>query len=119
MDLRPILVAGVAALVAVGPATAHHSSAMFDPSKQMTIVGTVKEWKFTAPHSWLMVDVAQPDGKVVMWALEGGGPSGKLRKDSFKPGDKVSVVTNPMRDGRPAGSLGQVTFADGRKADGP
>jgi hypothetical protein len=92
---------------------------MFDPAKQMTITGTVKEWKFTAPHSWLMVDVVQPDGKVVTWALEGGGPSGKLRKDSFKPGEKLSVVTNPIRDGRPAGSLGQVTFADGHKADGP
>jgi hypothetical protein len=99
-----------------GTAAAHHSSAMFDQSNQRTLTGVVKQWNFTAPHSWLMVTVTQDDGKVVDWAFEGGGPSGAYRKDTFKPGDKVTVVTAPMRDGRPAGSLGEVTFADGRKA---
>lgn len=118
MKFRQYLAAGAVALLVTGAATAHHSSAMFDPAKETTLQGTVKEWKYTAPHSWLMVDVTQADGKVVTWAFEGGGPSGRLRKDTFKPGDKVSVVTHPMRDGRPAGSLGAVTFADGRRAEG-
>jgi hypothetical protein len=109
--------AGVAAiaLLAAAPASAHHSGAMFDSTKEVTIEGTVKAWQFTSPHSWLQVLVTGPDGKVVQWAFEGGGPSGGgLKKDTFKPGEKVTVKTHPMKDGRPAGSLGLVTFADGR-----
>lgn len=117
MSFRRCLAAGAFSLVAAAPVFAHHSSAMFDHTKQLTLEGTVKEWKFTAPHSWLMVEVRQQDGKAVVWALEGGGPSGKLRKDTFKPGDKITVVTHPMRDGRPAGLLGVVTLPDGRKVN--
>lgn len=114
-----LVAAGLIALAGAGSASAHHSAAMFDSSKELVIEGTVKAWQFTSPHSWLQVLVRGEDGKTVQWAFEGGGPSGGvMRKDTFKPGDRVSVKTHPMRDGRPAGSLGQVTFADGRKIGG-
>jgi len=99
------------------PALAHHSAAMFDHDKKVTLQGTVKEFQYTNPHSWLQVMVPGADGKSTEWGFEAEGPSTLLRAgikaSSFKPGDKVTVVANPMKDGRPAGSLIQVTKADG------
>ena len=100
------------------PALAHHSFAMFDTSKQVDIVGTVKDFQYTNPHSWLMIVAPAPDGKaVVEWGFESEGPSILLRngikKSSLNPGDKITVHAFPMRDGRPAGALISVTKADG------
>ncbi|MEO6341143.1 MAG: DUF6152 family protein [Caulobacteraceae bacterium] len=111
-------VAATCALVAVSaPALAHHSGAMFDRTKRVTIVGTVTEFQYTNPHSWLHVSGAGPDGKTADWGFEAEGPSTLMRAGikarTFKPGDKVTVVGSPMRDGRPAGSLISVTMADG------
>lgn len=101
----------------ITPAFAHHSAAMFDFSKTVTLEGTVKEFQYTNPHSWLQVLVVSPDGKTVEWGFETEGPSTLLRAGikakTFRPGDKVTVVANPMRDGRPAGSWISATTADG------
>jgi hypothetical protein len=111
-----------AALAVAGSAQAHHSASMFDNSKLIEVAGTVKAWEFVNPHSWLQVVVMGADGKLSQWGFEGGrpgsggdSPNSALRKDTFKPGDKVVVRTHPMRDGRPAGSLEEVVFADGHK----
>jgi hypothetical protein len=110
-----LLAASAAALVSV--AAAHHSAAMFDHSKTVTLNGTVKEFQFTNPHSWLQVLVTGPDGKTVEWGFESEGPSTLTRVGiqarTFKPGEKVTVVASPMRDGRPAGALHSVTKSDG------
>jgi len=115
--LKKILLVLISA--AVSPlAMAHHSAAMFDHTKTVTIHGTVKEFQFTNPHSWLMVMVPGPDGKAVEWGFEAEGPSSLLHvgilPKSFQPGDKVTVTGNPMRDGRPAGALISAVMADGR-----
>ena len=112
------VVAGALALAAIAaPAFAHHSGAMFDRTKKVTIVGTIVDFQYTNPHSWLHVQGAGPDGKVADWGFEAEGPSTLMRAGikakTFKPGDKVTVLGNPMRDGRPAGSLISVTMADG------
>jgi Family of unknown function (DUF6152) len=77
----------------------------------------VKEFQYTNPHSWLEVMILRPNGTVAQWGFESEGPSTLLRAGikakTFRPGDKVTVVANPMRDGRPAGSLISVTMADG------
>ena len=100
-----------------GSALAHHSAAMFDFSKTLTVQGTVKEFQYTNPHSWLQVVGKGPDGKVQLWGFEAEGPSTLLRAgikaSTFKPGDKVTIVANPMKDGRPAGALLTATKADG------
>jgi hypothetical protein len=106
------------ALAVGGPAAAHHSSAMFDRSKEVAITGTVKEFQYTNPHSWLMVVTQGPDGQEVQWGFESEGPSTLLRNgikhSTFQPGDKVTAHGNPMRDGRPAGSLISVTKENGQ-----
>ncbi len=115
------LAAGALALSALAfgaaPALAHHSFAMFDTSKQVNITGTVKEFQYTNPHSWVMVLVPGANNQVVEWGFESEGPSTLLRSGikptSLKPGEKVTARAFPMRDGRPAGALISVTKADG------
>lgn len=111
------LLFGVSLALAAGSIQAHHSAAMFDMSKTVTLQGTVKEFQYTNPHSWLQVLVASSDGKTVEWGFETEGPSTLLRVGiklkTFQPGDKVTIVAHPMRDGRPAGAWVSATKADG------
>lgn len=111
------LLLALATVVLAESAQAHHSAAMFDLAKTVTVQGTVKEFQYTNPHSWLQVLVVGSDGKVVEWGFETEGPSTLLRvgikAKTFQPGDKVSIVANPMRDGRPAGAWISATKADG------
>jgi hypothetical protein len=115
--LKNILLAAFATLLG-SIAGAHHSGAMFDRSKTVTLKGTVREFQYTNPHSWLQVLVTGADGKTVEWGFESEGPSTLMRAGiqagTFKPGDKVTVLASPMRDGRPAGALLSVTTADGK-----
>jgi hypothetical protein len=110
-----LIAAAIAALAT--PAFAHHSGAMFDATKTVTLEGTVKEFQYTNPHSWLQVMVPGPDGKAVEWGFEAEGPSTLLRAGikakTFMPGDKVTIVAHPMKDGRPAGALMSAIKADG------
>ena len=98
---------------AAAPALAHHSFAMFDAQKTVTLEGTVKEFQWTNPHTWIQVIVRDPAGKEVEWSVEGGSPNGLSRdgwsRQSLKPGDKASVVIHPLKDGTNGGSLVSVT----------
>jgi len=111
----------VAAVLMSGPAFAHHSHAMFDTEKQVTLVGTVKEFDWNNPHCWIQVLV--PDSKdanaaPVEWGVEMGAPIQLIRHgwkpDSLKPGDKITVVINPLRDGRPGGQIVSAIGPDGK-----
>ena len=98
-------------------ASAHHSFAMFDMQKDVTLKGTVKSFQWESPHTWLQVQVADGAGQNVEWSLEMGAP-GMLyrngwRQESVHPGDKVTVVIHPLRDGRPGGSVVSAILADG------
>ena len=109
---------GLGALIAApGLASAHHSGAMYDMTKTVTVTGTIKDFQYTNPHSWVLVLVPDATGKMVEWGFESEGPSTLLRngikRSALKQGDKVTVVGAPMRDGRPAGSLRTVTKLDG------
>jgi hypothetical protein len=99
------------------PAQAHHSGAMFEPEKVITLEGTVKEFEYTNPHSWLYVTVRDAQGAETVWGFESEGPSALMRAgikaNALQPGDKVTVQTRPLRDGRPAGAWVSVTKTDG------
>ena len=111
------LSAATSVLAIAGAAFAHHSGAMFDATKTATLSGTVKEFQYTNPHSWLVVNVPDASGKVTEWSFEAEGPSTLLRagikKSSLMPGDKVTVRGHPLKDGRPGAGLMDVTKADG------
>jgi hypothetical protein len=110
-------IATAALAASAGSAFAHHSGAMFDAAKEVSLQGTVKEFQYTNPHSWLVVNVPDASGKVVEWSFEAEGPSTLLRagikKSSLMPGDKVTVKGHPLKDGRPGAGLMTVVKADG------
>jgi hypothetical protein len=116
MSYRPILL--LALLLAAGTATAHHSGAMFDRSKTVTLVGTVKEYQFRNPHVWIEIMVPGKDGKLLQWSIEGEGPSGMARMGlspkTLKSGDKVTLHAHPLRDGRNGGSFIDVKLPNGK-----
>ncbi len=105
-----LALAGVAVVsLAAPPAFAHHSFAMFDAQKNLTLDGTVKDFQWTNPHSWVQLLVKDASGKEVEWSIEGGSPNGLSRngwkRTSLKPGDKATVVIHPLKDGTNGGSL--------------
>ena len=94
---------------------------MFDENKEVTLKGTVKEFQYTNPHSWLLVDVKNNDGSVTTWGFEAEGPStltrAGIRKSDFMPGTELTITGHPMRDGRPAASWIKATRGDGKDFD--
>ena len=99
-------------------AGAHHSTAMFERDARVTLTGVIKEFQWTNPHAWIQVVAPGPDGKPTEWSIECNSPNTLSRQgwkpSTFKPGDKVVIVVNPMKDGTHAGLLVTVTLADGR-----
>ena len=104
--------------VCIQPATAHHSGAGFNAEKVIEITGTIKEFQFKNPHSWIQVMVDDPKGQKVEWSLEWGSPNqlGRqgIRPSTFPPGAKVTMRLNPMTNGSPAGGFIGAKFADGK-----
>jgi hypothetical protein len=121
MAMRVFLGCALGAALLSAPALAHHSAVMFDDQKEITVTGTVKEFQYTNPHSWLLVDVKNEDGTVTTWGFEAEGPStltrAGIRKSDFAPGTEVTITGNPMRDGRPAALWVRATRGDGKEFD--
>ena len=104
-----IAVPVMAGLIAA-PAIAHHSFAMFDRDKEITLVGTVKEFQWTNPHIFVQVVVPNKKGKgTTEWSVEGASLNTVKRwgwkKTDLKPGEKVTLSLHPIRDGKNAGAL--------------
>src|SRR5881296_516934 len=97
---------------------AHHSAVMFDSTKEISVEGTVKEFQYTNPHSWLLVDVTNKDGSVTTWGFEAEGPTSmmqrKIRPSDFPFGTKVTITGNPMKDGRPGAAWVKAVRGDGK-----
>lgn len=117
MKFRAMIIATAADFSAGAPASAHHSAAMFDSDKQVTVEGVVKQMQFTNPHSWLQVVANDDAGKSVEWSFELQAPTVLVRngftKNSLKAGDKVTVVGHPLKDGRPGAELITVKTTSG------
>lgn len=111
MRLMPFAV--IAAIAISAPVLAHHSFAMFDPAKVVTLNGTVKEFRWVNPHVSLFV-LADHAGAPELWAVELTSPGnltslGWSRK-SLNPGDKVVVEVNPLRNGEKGGGFRKATL---------
>ena len=116
--MRKTLVGALAGLVLIAaPSFAHHSGVMFDDSKEITVTGVVKEFQYTNPHSWLLVDVTEEDGTVTTWGFEAEGPStlmrAGIRKSDFSPGTEITITGHPMKDGRPGAAWLTAKRGDG------
>jgi hypothetical protein len=111
---------GAAGLLAATEASAHHSAAMFDSTKTITLAGTVKEFQWTSPHCWIQVlvpDAEHSGAAPVEWGIEMDNPLGLLRHgwkaSTLKPGDEIVVTAHPLRDGSHGAQVVSVTRADG------
>jgi hypothetical protein len=107
-----------ALLLTASVAAAHHSFTMFDRSVEKVVTGTVVRWAFNSPHSWLYLNIKNEDGTETLWSFEGSAPPSLLQRgvtgSTFEPGDTVTILYCPLRDGRPGGGLGWARLGDGR-----
>lgn len=101
-----------------GTAYAHHSMAGFDRTKTVNLVGTVKQFKWANPHSWIEMEVPNDKGGVDIWNVEMTSPAVLIRagwkSNTIKPGDKVTVAAHPLQSGEPGAIFVSVTVAGGQ-----
>ena len=104
-------------------AWAHHSFAMFDQSRQVSLQGTVKDFQWTNPHAWIDLKVPNAQGGEDVWGVELNSPNNLKRQgwksSSLATGDKVTVVINPLRDGKKGGLFVSLTLPDGKTLGDP
>jgi hypothetical protein len=116
--LRPIL-AAAAVGVLMDAAAAHHSLAMFDRDHPIELLGTVQEFRFTSPHTYILLKVERADGDPVVWDLEGNSPNNLAwdgwSSTTIRPGDRLRMKIEPLRSGTPGGAWypRQVSHEDG------
>ena len=113
------LLVGGSAFAISGSVLAHHSFAMFDQEHPIELAGTVKEFHFVSPHTFIFLDVNEADGSSQLWNLEGGPPSFLARdgwsSKTLKPGDEVQMTIDPLRSGAPGGawSVNKIKYKNG------
>jgi hypothetical protein len=104
------------------PAHAHHSIAMFDPEKRLTLSGTVREFQFTNPHCFIQLMVPS-EGAMVEWSVELASPAHLIRsgwkRNTLKTGDKITVIISRARDGSNGGLFLSGTGDDGKAIGAP
>jgi hypothetical protein len=110
MNLKVMSLAAMAAVTCTASALAHHSLAMFDAGRTVTLQGTVTQFRWTNPHSWLHVAARdERTGKPAVWAIELDSPArliaSGIRADYLRAGDTVSVSFHPSRDGTRRGQF--------------
>jgi hypothetical protein len=101
-------------------AAAHHSlPALFDTARSVTVTGEVTRFEFIAPHSYIHLSVVEESGEQVDWQIETYPPGMLIRKeltpDALQPGQKISALGYPSRDGRPLMRLLTITMPDGEE----
>jgi hypothetical protein len=115
--IRHIRFICVAALLLSGPVFAHHSFAMFDQKKDVTLKGTVREFQWTNPHAFIHIEVPNDSGGKDLWQVELNSPNNLRRQGwkstSVKVGDQVTLVVKPLRDGNKGGLFVSAKLPDG------
>jgi hypothetical protein len=119
--MRKLALWGVVGLLTICAAPrlhAHHSFAMFDTTKPVTLTGKVTKFQWTNPHAYIELDVPDGTNRPKHWTVELGSTSilmqGGWKFTDVKPDQTITVVLSPLRDGQPGGLLQRITLADGR-----
>lgn len=122
MKKRSIFGLAAAMLIAT-QAWAHHSGAPYDTDKRIEVSGIVEEWSWQNPHAWLRLTARDAAGHDVTWNIEATSPNILMRqgwrRSTLEPGDSVTVLISPLRDGAPGGSLLGARLADGTELGAP
>lgn len=111
-------------IVSAPSVMAHHSFAMFDATREVVVEGTVKQFDFTNPHSWLHMEVIGEDGEAQLWQVEMAAVSvlGRMgwKRNSIVPGDGVTVALHPLHSGEHGGNMVKITYTEtGEEVAGP
>ena len=113
-----LILAALVCAIAAPSVQAHHSFAMFDTTRRVTLSGTVTAFEWTNPHAYIELDVPDTSGGVKHWSVELGSPSilmqGGWKFNDLKFGDKVTLVISPLKSGQQGGLLSRITMPDGR-----
>ena len=119
--MRVCLLAGAMTTGVVPPALSHHSHAMFDHTREVSVTGTVTQWLLRNPHAFLFIDVKTETGEVVNYSIEMSNIPNMITRgfgqSTFKAGDKVTAKVHPLKDGRPGGNYVTIVAADGKTYD--
>ena len=119
MKNRIVLFTIVASLLMSISLLAHHGAASFEPGKMVTLKGTVKSWVYSNPHCLLTLAVRGDDGQTVDWITETQAPNVVYpvgyRKDTFKFGEEITIIVQPVKNGKPLGRILQAILTDGTK----
>jgi hypothetical protein len=116
---RTLVVGALSLLLAAGAAVAHHSTAMFDMQHTVTLTGTVTQFDWTNPHTFIFMEVMNAAaGTSESWSVEGMSPNYLSRngwtRHTLKPGDKIAMEVHLLKDGRKGGFCATVTLPDGK-----
>ena len=118
-----IALAGLSGALGTTSATAHHSFAMFDMGKSVRLEGTVKRFEWTNPHSWIFLEVSGPAAMIEEWTIELPAAGVLARqgwtKTYLRPGERVLLNVNPLKDGRRGGNLESFVPPSGVPASRP
>ena len=120
-ELVAFSVTAVLLFLSAGLSTsAHHGFVTwFDMSRSVTVKGTVTSFDWTNPHSYIYLDVKNEKGAVEKWTVELGAPAmlsrAGWRRDALKPGDEITAIGNPAKDGKPMMHLDKIVFANGQE----
>jgi hypothetical protein len=116
--IKAVFLASSALAVLVSSAAAHHSPVVFDRTKEVKLAGSVKEFRWSNPHSFIELDVRNEAGGMDTWAVEMNPPSYLVKagwtSKTVKPGDVVTIMVNPLRTNEKAGKFVSITLADGQ-----
>ena len=116
--MRTIVTLSIALCFCVSVVLAHHSPAVFDRTKEIKLVGVVKEFKWTNPHSWIELSVRNAKGELEAWAVEMGSPNHLVKagwkSTTIKNGDEVTIIAHPLRTDEKVGQFVRITLADGK-----
>lgn len=100
------------------PLFAHHGAAAYDTTKKITVKAIVTEWFWANPHCFLKFDAKDDKGNVAHWATETSNPADMVNlgwsKDTFKPGDEITITFTPVKNGAPVGRVEQVVLPNGQ-----
>jgi hypothetical protein len=115
------LLAVAISLVVALPALSHHSHAMFDYNKEVSVTGVVTQWVLRNPHAYLYIDVKNEKGEIVNYSIEMSNLTQMITRgvgaSTFKIGDKITAKVHPLRDGRSGGNYVTIVAADGKQYD--
>ena len=119
IDMKRLTTVFLALCLSASTLAAHHSPAVFDRTKEIKLVGVVKEFKWSNPHSWIELSVRNAKGELESWAVEMGSPNHLVkagwRSTTIKSGDEVTIIAHPLRTDEKVGQFVKITLADGKE----